>query len=91
MYDCLYGDDEGICNYTLTSTTPIPPQCKDNFDYIYDRCVLVDPFTATTWDEARYLCQLFEGDLVVLDDFNFYEELLQYITGKGECWALWSC
>lgn len=81
--DCPeYGDDEAGC------TTHMPPhqqlECRDSFDYIYDRCVLVDPFTATNWDEARYLCEKFSSDLVVLNDYNFYAELLQYIRDRGE-------
>ncbi|XP_050727586.1 sortilin-related receptor-like [Eriocheir sinensis] len=80
--DCPeYGDDEAGC------TTHMPPhqqlECRDSFDYIYDRCVLVDPFTTTNWDEARYLCEKFSSDLVVLNDYNFYAELLQYIRDKG--------
>lgn len=95
-----YVDDEKDCNYTtlhgnttatlpntnMTTTITPPPQqlCAGSFDYIYDRCVLVDPFTSTNWDEARYLCEKFNSDLVVLDDYNFYAELLKYITDKGE-------
>ncbi|XP_050727584.1 low-density lipoprotein receptor-related protein 1B-like isoform X2 [Eriocheir sinensis] len=86
--DCPFGTDEEDCYNSTTarySSTMPPPQqeCRDSFDYIYDRCVLVDPFTATNWDEARYLCEKFSSDLVVLNDYNFYAELLQYIRDRG--------
>ncbi|KAG0711818.1 Sortilin-related receptor [Chionoecetes opilio] len=95
--DCPYGDDEWYCSspdYStvtshkttyLPSYTTSPPwyKCDAAFDFIYDRCVFVDPFTLTSWDEARYLCQKFNGDLVVIDDFMFYSRLLHYIHSRG--------
>lgn len=79
-----FGDDEANC----TTDSPITPNlqqvCTDGFDYIYDRCVLVDPFMTSNWEEARYLCDRFSSDLVMLNDYNFYAALLQYIKSKGE-------
>ncbi|KAK8407434.1 hypothetical protein O3P69_002163 [Scylla paramamosain] len=92
MNDCpVYGDDEFHCSSSdFSSATPpevstLPPTitCNNPFDFIQDRCILVDLFTTTSWDEARYLCQRFGADLAVLDDMNFYSKLLHYITARG--------
>ncbi|XP_045131388.1 low-density lipoprotein receptor-related protein 1B-like [Portunus trituberculatus] len=95
MVDCFwYGDDEFDCSSESSfessfatspemSTLPPTVTCNNPFDFIYDRCVLVDLFTTTTWDEARYFCQRFGGDLVVLSDMNFYSKLLHYMAVRG--------
>nr|XP_053634529.1 uncharacterized protein LOC128690035 isoform X2 [Cherax quadricarinatus] len=68
----------------IVETTDTPNnECEEPFDLIYGRCVMVDPFTSTTWDEARYLCEKFSSELLVIDSLNFYSKLLQFIREKG--------
>nr|XP_053634528.1 uncharacterized protein LOC128690035 isoform X1 [Cherax quadricarinatus] len=88
VYDCPGGDDEANCDFTeftdIVETTDTPNnECEEPFDLIYGRCVMVDPFTSTTWDEARYLCEKFSSELLVIDSLNFYSKLLQFIREKG--------
>ena len=91
-FDCSSSESPWNETSSSESSFPTPPEvstlpptvtCNEPFDFIYNRCVLIDLFTTTTWDEARYLCQRFGGDLVVLDDMNFYSKLLHYITARG--------
>ncbi|KAK4286625.1 hypothetical protein Pmani_040285 [Petrolisthes manimaculis] len=57
--------------------------CSGSFVPVGGKCILVEPFTLTTWDESRYLCETFGGDLVVLDSMDFYADLLDYIEDRG--------
>ncbi|KAK7085892.1 hypothetical protein SK128_028261, partial [Halocaridina rubra] len=63
---------------------PVPPSsCENPFDLVGGRCVFIDPVTSATWNEARYVCQMFDGDLAVLDSVTFYSDLVSFIYEKG--------
>ncbi|KAK3866965.1 hypothetical protein Pcinc_027536 [Petrolisthes cinctipes] len=71
----------GITTYSPTTTEA--PTCSGGFTLVGGRCVLLEPFTQTTWEESRYLCQTLGGDLVVLDSMDFYADLLTHIKDAG--------
>ncbi|MGJ2421398.1 C-type lectin domain-containing protein, partial [Salmonella enterica subsp. enterica serovar Paratyphi A] len=41
---------------------------------------MIEPLVEGTWYEARYFCQGFGGDLVVLDSLDSYAEIVKFLN-----------
>lgn len=43
----------------------------------------MEPFLEGPWQESRYMCHELDAELAVVDDFQFYYDLLKFIRGEG--------
>ncbi|XP_068249942.1 collectin-12-like isoform X2 [Palaemon carinicauda] len=64
-------------------TTAKPSVCEKPFVEISDRCVFVDPFVKGSWVKSRYLCHELSAELAIIDDAQFFHDLLKFIRSEG--------
>lgn len=90
---CHKGEDENNCQNgpiktrkrintgMLTNRQAVKStvSCHEPFEMIGGRCVMFEPIANATWVEARYVCERFNADLVILDSIDFYNKLIQHI------------
>lgn len=75
---------DDIVPMAVDSTTTLEPwDCASPFYFIGDRCVFVMPFNKSYWLEMRYLCHDLHAELVVLNNIQFYYDLLHFIRYEG--------
>lgn len=58
-------------------------ECPSSFFAVGDRCVLVNPFLDGTWDESRFYCKTLGADMVQIDTWQFYLDLLDFLMLEG--------
>merc|ERR1712142_1192166 len=57
--------------------------CELPFEVIGNRCIFVNSLNSDTWDQQRYVCSRFGGDLVKIDDSNLLYYIVDYIQENG--------
>ncbi|XP_064089757.1 perlucin-like [Macrobrachium nipponense] len=79
----VFGYSASAATWSYTTQTPKPSKCESPFVVLRARCVFVEPFLKSPWEESRYLCHELNSELVVVDDVQFYYDLLKFIRGEG--------
>ena len=51
---------------------------------IGSKCIFIDPFIITYWDQAEEYCQIYNAKLAVLDNNDDFEAVRTFIKDGGK-------